>query len=166
MKLICFSEDGEIPEDLQHLIQIYEKSNTLEKLVILSIVDHNKYSKETIMKHFQCSKYKVDQARKLKSQANGLEMPKKVTITRNKLNIQKCEHFLDFLFNNKLLQDVAYGVTNIKFDNGDCQKIAHAVLVTKYSHTISFYMDACRSSGYCPLSKFNKTFKEEKFRWP
>ena len=42
---ICFSEDGEIPEDLQHLIQIYEKSNTLtlqEKLAILSIVDHNK----------------------------------------------------------------------------------------------------------------------------
>ena len=105
------------------------------------------------MKHFQCSKYKVDQARKLKSQANGLEIPKKVTITRNKLNIQKCEHFLDFLFNNKLLQDVGYGVTNIKFDNEDCQKIAHAVLVTKYSHTISFYMDACRSSGHCPLSK-------------
>ena len=98
-------------------------------------------------------KYKVDQARKLKSQANGLEIPKKVTVTRNKLNIRKCEHFLDFLFNNKLLQDVAYGVTNIKFDNGNCQKIAYAVLVTKYSHTISFYMDACRSSGYCPLSK-------------
>ena len=79
---ICFSEDGEIPEDLQHLIQIYEKSNTLERLVILSIVDHNKYSKETIMKHFQCSKYKVDQARKLKSQANGLEIYRNVNFLR------------------------------------------------------------------------------------
>ena len=34
------------------LIQIYEKSDSLEKTVILSIVDHNKYTKETIMKYF------------------------------------------------------------------------------------------------------------------
>ena len=52
--------------------------------------------------------------------ANALEIPKKATITRSKLIIQKCEHFLDFLFNNKLLKDVAYGVTNLEFDNGDC----------------------------------------------
>ena len=31
-----------MPEDLKNLIQIYEKSGTLEKTVILSIVDHNK----------------------------------------------------------------------------------------------------------------------------
>ena len=57
--------------------------------------------------------------------SNGLEIPKKATITRSKLIIQKCENFLDFLFNNEFLQDVAFGVTNLKFDNGDCQKIAH-----------------------------------------
>ena len=32
---------------------------------------------------------------------------------------------LRLFFNNKLSQDVAYGVTNLKFDNGDYQKIAH-----------------------------------------
>ena len=90
------------------------------------------------MKYFHCSKYKVDQARKLKSLAKGLAILKKATILRSKLDMQKCEHFLDFLFNNKLLQDVAYGVTKIKFDNGDCQKVVHAMLFTKYSHDISF----------------------------
>ena len=78
---ISFKEDREIPEDLKNLIQIYEKSDTLEKIVILSIADHNKYSKDTIMKYFHCTKYKVDQARKLKSLANGLEISKKATIT-------------------------------------------------------------------------------------
>ena len=39
---ISFKEDREMPEDLKNLIQIYEKSGTLEKTVILSIVDHNK----------------------------------------------------------------------------------------------------------------------------
>ena len=79
------------------------------------------------MKYFHCTN--VDKARKLKSLANGLEIPKKATITRSKLNIQKCEHFLDFLFKNKLLQEVAYGVTNIKFDKRDYQKIAWKILL-------------------------------------
>ena len=90
---ISFKEDREITEDLKNLIHIYQKSDTLEKVVMLSIVDHNNYSKDTIMKYFHCTKYKVDQARKLKSLANGLKIPKKATITRSKLNIQKCEHF-------------------------------------------------------------------------
>ena len=121
---ISFKEDREIPEDLKNLIQIYEKSDTLEKIVILSIADHKKYSKDTIMKYFHCTKYKVDQARKLKSLANELEIPNNATITRSKLNIQKCEHFLGCLFDIKFLQGVACSVTNLKFDNGDCQKIA------------------------------------------
>ena len=66
---------------------------------------------------------------------------------------QKCEHFLDFLFNNKLLQDVEFSVTNLKFVNGDRQKIAYAMSVTKYSHTISFYLKACKNSDYNSLSK-------------
>ena len=74
------------------------------------------------MKYFHCI-YQVDQGRKLKSLSNRLEIPKKAR--RSKLIIQKCENFLDFLFNNEFLQDVAFGVTNLKFDNGDCQKIAH-----------------------------------------
>ena len=78
---ISFKQDRKILEDLKNLIQIYEKSDTLEKIVILSIADHNKYSKDTIMKYFHCTKYKVDQARKLKSLANGLEISKKATIT-------------------------------------------------------------------------------------
>ena len=79
-----------------------------------------------------------------RSLANGPEIPKKATITRSKLNIQKWKHFLDFLLNHKLLQDVAYGVTNLKFDNDYCQKIAH---------TISFYLEACKNSDYNPLSE-------------
>ena len=120
---ISFKEDREIPEDLKNLIQIYEKSDTLEKIVILSIACHNKYSKDTIIKSFHCTKYKVDQAKKLKSLANGLDIPKKATVTRNKLNIQKCEHFLDCLFNNKFWQDVAYSVTNLKLMLGIVKKL-------------------------------------------
>ena len=87
------------------------------------------------MKYFHCI-YQVDQGRKLKSLSNGLEIPKNATITRSKLIIQKCENFLDFLFNNEFLQDVASGVTNLKFDNGDCQKIAHVSYKILTYHSI------------------------------
>ena len=41
-----------------------------------------------------------------------------------------------------LLHYVAYGVTKIKYDSGEEQKVAHAVLTTKYSHAISFYLQS------------------------
>ena len=116
---------------MQNLPKSYEKSNSMEKLIILlPLFDNTKYSEEATIKYFQCSKYKVDQARKLLSSTKGLEILKKTKISRNKLDLQKRKHVLDFLFSNKFFQDMAYGVINIKFDSGDSQKIAHAVLVT------------------------------------
>ena len=46
-----------------------------------------------------------------------------------------------------LLHYVAYGVTKIKYDSGEEQKVAHAVLTTKYSHAISFYLQSCSING-------------------
>ena len=67
----------------------------------------------------------------------------KVQFKRNKQNVSKCEHFLDFVFMSGLLQDVAYCVTKIKYDSGEKHKVAHAVLTTKYSHVISSYLQSC-----------------------
>ena len=44
--VISLKEDREIPEDLKNLIQIYEKSNTLEKRINRNLsIQQNKYSK-------------------------------------------------------------------------------------------------------------------------
>ena len=73
----------------------------------------------------------------------GLVLPTKVQFKRNKLHVSKCEHFLDFDLMSGLLHYVAYGVTKIKYDSGEEQKVAHTVLTTKYSHAISFYLQTC-----------------------
>ena len=52
----------------------------------------------------------------------------------------------------QLLQDVAYGVTKIKYDSREEQKIAHAILTTKFSHTVCMYHESCKEMGYEPLS--------------
>ena len=53
-----------------------------------------------------------------KYQYRRFYVPEKQQFKRSRLDINKCEHFLDFVFNSGLLQDVAYGVTTIEFDSG------------------------------------------------
>ena len=118
--------------------------NKDSQTVILSIIDHHIFSKETIINAFGCLRYKVDQARKWKTSSDGLVLPEKVKFKRSKLNIQKCEHFLDFVFMSGLLQDVAYGVTKVKFDSGDEQKVSHVVLTQYLFTSISFYLQSCK----------------------
>ena len=43
-------------------------------------------------------------------------------------------------------------MTTLKYDSGDIQNIAHAVLTAKFSHVIAFYCQACTESNYTPLS--------------
>ena len=47
-----------------------------------------------------------------------------------------------------MLQDVAYGVTKIKHDSGEEQKIVYAILSTKFSHTITFYIESCKIASF------------------
>ena len=49
---------------------------------------------------------------------------------------------------NRLLQDVAYGVTKLKYDSGDEQTIPHMILKPKYSNTVAFYQQSCFESSY------------------
>ena len=99
------------------------------------------------METFYCKKYKIEQARKRNAINSGLVLPTKVQFKRTKLNVSKCEHFLGFVFMGGLLQYVAYGVTKIKYDSGEERKVANAVLTTKYSHAISFYLQSCSING-------------------
>ena len=87
----------------------------------------------------------------MEKESTSLSLPTKEKHTCRKLDLRKCEYFLDFIFNSGILQDVVYGGTNIKFGNGETQKIAHAIL-TKYSHAITFYEQMCVESGYKTLS--------------
>ena len=52
------TEEGKtetILDDLQVQIEMYKDSDSLGKHVILSLINHPKYSKEQIMNFFQCS---------------------------------------------------------------------------------------------------------------
>ena len=122
-------------------------------MVISSLLDQS-FSKNDIIKIFKCIEYRIDFARKWRDsrQGKGLYIPEK----RNKfiihrLDLTKLEHFLDFIFSSGMLQDLAFSVTKIKYDSGEEQKVVHAILTTKFSHTIAFYIESCKivDSDFC-----------------
>ena len=87
----------EVPDDIQHALNYYEESDALGKMVILALLDHHKYSKEYIMEVFNCSKYRIEQAREMVSSKNLMIFPekKKKQISRCRMDMQKVEYFID-----------------------------------------------------------------------
>ena len=151
-KVLYNKDDLSIPDDLQPLVESYINSDSFGKLVVLSLVNHDIYSKKNIMETFGCSKKQVDQARSLRAKQVGVFRPEERSFTRNRLNTNMCEHFLEFVFSSGLLQDVAYGTTTIHFDSGDTQSVPHAVLQCKFSHLIEFYKKFCGDNKISHLS--------------
>ena len=145
-------DPGAVPEELVIPLQMFEESDSYGKVLILAVIDHSKYTKQFLMKIFNCKRYQIDRARNLQKEKAGLSLPKTEQIYRDRMPSEKIEHFLEFLFSRGLLQDVAYGVNKIKFDNGEQQKVSSAILLMKYSHTIAFYKEICQETGYVPMS--------------
>lgn len=69
---------------------------------------------------------------------------------------------INFIFNNGLLQDVAYGTATLKYDNGEKQKVPHAIVVARFNHVISYYLQFCTNDSFEPLSEssLNKILKQ------
>ena len=86
-----------IPDDLQVQIKMYTDSESLGKHVILSLINHSKYSKEQIIIFFQCSRWHIDQARKLQAQPCFI-IPHKQKITRSRVPQEKLNISWNFCY--------------------------------------------------------------------
>ena len=51
--------ENKVPKELDGLLSKYQSGNAMEKLVILSIINHTKYTNKTIFEIFGCSLYLV-----------------------------------------------------------------------------------------------------------
>ena len=131
-------ENEKILDHIQYYMQLYKEIDALRKMVTLSLLDHS-FSKNDI-KTFNCTKYRIDLAKKWKhsDQGKGLRVPEKRIYIGHCLDCNKSKYFLDFIISGGMLQDVAYGVTKIKHDSGEEQKMVDAILTTKLSHAIAF----------------------------
>ena len=136
-----------IPGDLVVPLRMFKESDSVGQIMVLAVIDHTQYTKVILIDVFGCKKHQIDQARKLQKENAGLSLPQKGKITRCRMS----EHFLEFMFSRNLLQDVAYIINRIKFESGEEQKVANAILTMKFSHTIAFSKETCREVRYVPM---------------
>ena len=83
------------------MLHIYKSSDKFGKTIALSFAPQ-KHSKTVVMEAFNCLKREIDETRKLQVFSCGVKSPDVSKHNRLKLNINKCNHFLDFIFNNGL----------------------------------------------------------------
>lgn len=51
-----------IPDNLTVLVDMFKESNSFEQIILLAVVNHDKYTKEDLIKFFGCKKHQIDQA--------------------------------------------------------------------------------------------------------
>ena len=133
-----------ITAELQALTDAYDSTdNERHKLMILSVLPPEHYSKQKIMKLFNCSRYKVDASRKWRKTYGALTPKPIQKVYHKKLDISAVKHFINFFFGANLLQDVAFGTTTLKYDTGEKQTIPRAILTAMKSHVIEEYKRLC-----------------------
>ena len=131
-----------ITAELQALIDEYDSTdNERHKLMILSVVPPEHYSKQKLMKLFSCSRYKVDALRKLrKTCTNAKAYTKGLSYETGHIS---CKTFCCCFLCANLLQDVAFSTTTLKYDTGEKQTMPRAILTAMKSHVIEEYQKFC-----------------------
>ena len=72
---------------------------------------------------------------------------------RINLDMAKVDHFVNFINRPYFHQDVAYGMRNLKLDNGETISMPNVVRTVTRSTMIMQYHQHCQSIGYEPLGK-------------
>ena len=85
---------------------------------------------------------------KIKSESGPGVIAAKEAFTRNRIDMPKIEHFIDFLIHNGYFQDVVYFTTKLKLDSGEEFIVPHVVRTS-----INLYNSHCTSIGYPSLSQ-------------
>ena len=80
-------------QELTELLQPFKEIDSFGKLVILSLIDNERYTQEHISNIFECLLYFVKKARKWKMELNDIVIPVTKPNYRARLDIVKYEHF-------------------------------------------------------------------------
>ena len=144
-----------VPPDLRTLVEAYQEAESDQAQVAILTLIPEKYQKQKtkMMQVFQCSKRKLCKAEMLKQKYGPAIIPPRSKCHRERLNMEKAEHFLDYLFTTGTLQDAAYGTRTLVLSTGDRQEVPQSILTVMRQHIIQDYLTACKESQCDTLSE-------------
>lgn len=142
------------PVMVNSFVKAYELAETWQtRQQILSIFAYD-FSKADLQQLIPgLSKWRIDKARHHATSTGKGKPVSEQTIFRSRVDPGQIEHFVDFLSQPTMIQDVAFGTKTLKLDSGD-QVIIPAVIRTLIpSRIIEQYKLYCEEQGLEPMSQ-------------
>ena len=144
----------DLVETLMNEFKNAEDRNT--KTQILSLYAY-KYSVSTLKKiHLPYGKLSTRQIHRARTHARTVgpgTAPEEKKYHREKVDMSKVDHFIDFINRPYFYQDVSYGSRILKFDNGKTMDMPNVVRTVTRSTMLSQYTQFCREENFQPLSR-------------
>ena len=140
---------NDVPTTTQSVIQAYLAADSWQiKRQILSLIT-DEYTKEELRDLIPgLSVWRIDQARRHKTEAGPGQPIPKHALTRTRLDKVKTDHFIDFISSPALLQDVAYGTKTLSLDNGEKITVPAAIRTAIPSRIVATYRSHCKNTGF------------------
>lgn len=147
-------EESKPPDSfILHLKEAFNACNSRKARRAVLMLAPKELSKVKVSEIFDCSLYEVKKARHImKMFGMCAEEPKKEKIY-SRLSIEKAQHFINYLFSTNMLQELAYGTTNLKLDSGDKITIGSTILNGIHEHAIKQYKVHCNEIHYESLGR-------------
>ena len=135
------------------LIKAYDQAESWQtKRQILSLFanDFSRRELQTLIPGL--TKWRIDQARQYTTEAGKGQAVPEQTIFRKRIDQGKVDHFISYISQPQLHQDVAFGTTTLKLDSGERIIIPAVVRTLIPSRIIEQYTSYCKEQQFEPAS--------------
>lgn len=146
-------EKNDSKSTLLHLKESFKSCSTRQARTSILTLVPKQYSKVEISGLFGCTIYEITKARSISKRYGKCEVEPKERKVYSRLSLDKCKHFINFLFTTELLQEVAYGTNNLKLDSGEKLTISNTILNGIHEHAVKEYKIHCEELNYEPLCR-------------
>ena len=147
----------QVSDDLKMLMSAFKNANSKNvKTQILSLYAH-RFPTDTLKKihepYGKLTSWQIKRARAHAKMHNpGAPLVKEIR-HRERLDMLKVEHFIDFINRPYYYQDVAYGSRVLKLDSGEKIEMPNVVRIVTRSTMISQYLELCEEEQFESLSQ-------------
>ena len=135
------------------LIKAYDQAESWQtKRQILSLFanDFSRRELQTLIPGI--TKWRIDQARQHATEAGKGQVVPEQTIFRKRIDQGKVDHFISYILQPQLHQDVAFATKTLKLDSGERIVIPAVVRTLIPSRIIEQYTSYCREQHFEPAS--------------
>ena len=149
--------DKPVSQDLETLMKAYASAPTRNlRTQILSIYAYDYPIKKLQSLHepyIKLTEWQIKRARAhAKARGPGLEVIK-TRRHRISLDMQKVDHFVDFVNRPYFHQDVAFGTRKLKLESGEIMEMPNVIRTVNRSTMIAQYQAFCKEQSFEPLSR-------------